>query len=88
VVLPEKNRSDVEEIKDVAIEGLDVQYVKRIDEALGLLLEPEPMDDPAVRFTVSDADRRHAAPPGDGAPVVVSAGTGEGREPEPMVGSS
>ena len=67
VVLPEKNRNDVEEIKDAAVEGLDVKYVKRVDEALELLLEPEPVDDPAEVFAVPDADRT----PARGAPETV-----------------
>ena len=63
VVLPERNRTDVDEIKDETMEGLDVQYVKRIDEALGLLLEPEPVDDPAVVFHIPDAEKRSASVP-------------------------
>ena len=78
VVLPEKNRKDVDEIKDEAVEGLEVHYVKRITEALDVLLEPEPMEDPAELFAVSDAEKRLAAPLGDGAPVVVA-----NSEPEP-----
>ena len=63
VVLPERNRADVEEIKDETLEGLDVQYVKRIDEALTLLLEAEPDSDPAVVFHIPDAEKRPAAAP-------------------------
>jgi ATP-dependent Lon protease len=59
VVLPEKNRTDVEEIKDEAVEGLDVTYVKRIDEALAVLLEADAMEDPAVLFDVPEAEKRH-----------------------------
>ena len=80
VVLPEKNRKDVDEIKDEAVEGLEVHYVKRITEALDTLLEPEPMEDPAGLFAVPDAEKRLAAPLGDGAPVVV-----KDAEPEPAV---
>ena len=69
VVLPDRNRADVEEIKDETIEGLDVQYVKRIDEALGLLLEPEAMEDPAVLFHIPDNEKR--APVAPDAPIVV-----------------
>ena len=65
VVLPDRNRADVEEVKDEAIEGLDVQYVKRVDEALALLLEPDPVDDPAVVFHVPDRDRAVPAPTPD-----------------------
>ena len=78
VVLPEKNRKDVDEIKDEAVEGLEVHYVKRITEALDVLLEPDPMEDPAELFAVPDAEKRLAGAVGDGAPVVVANG-----EPEP-----
>ena len=79
VVLPERNRADVEEIKDETMEGLDVQYVKRVDEALALLLDAEPADDPAVVFHVPDAEKR-AAPAQEAQVVVVSNG-----EPEPAM---
>ncbi|MDT7856771.1 endopeptidase La [Rubrivirga sp. S365] len=81
VVLPEKNRKDVEEIKDEAVEGLEVHYVKRITEALDVLLEPDPVEDPAELFTVPDAEKRLTAPPAPGAPVVVANGGVE--EPAP-----
>ncbi|HIG75430.1 MAG TPA: endopeptidase La [Bacteroidetes bacterium] len=57
VVLPEKNRKDVDEIKDAAVEGLDVRYVSRIDDALDLILEPEPMADAGERFRISDREK-------------------------------
>ncbi len=81
VVLPEKNRSDVEEIKDEAVEGLEVTYVKRIPEALGHLLEEEPVEDAHALFTIPESEKRHAAPPGNGAPIVVS--DGDADEPAP-----
>ena len=72
VVLPEKNQKDVDEVKDEAVEGLEVRTVKRITEALDFLLEPDAMESPDLLFTVPDADRQR--PAGDGAPVVVSNG--------------
>jgi ATP-dependent Lon protease len=72
VVLPEKNRKDVDEIKDEAVEGLDVTYVKRIDEALDRLLCPEAQEDPTALFTVPDHEKRLAGAVGNTAPVVVS----------------
>ena len=79
VVLPEKNRKDVDEIKDEAVEGLEVHYVKRITEALDVLLEPDPVEDPVALFAVPDDEKRLAGPVGDGGPVVVA----NGGEPEP-----
>jgi len=40
VVLPEKNRRDVEEIAAPLLEGLRFEYVARIEEALAHILEP------------------------------------------------
>ena len=40
VVLPEKNRQDVAEIPDELLRGLDLQYVRTIEEALSHTLNP------------------------------------------------
>jgi ATP-dependent Lon protease len=40
VVLPERNRRDVEEVEVELLEGLDLQYVGTIDEALEHTLQP------------------------------------------------
>ena len=40
VVVPEKNRRDVEEIREELLEGLELEYVETIDEALGRTLLP------------------------------------------------
>jgi len=40
VVVPEKNRRDVEEIREELLEGLELEYVGTIDEALGRTLLP------------------------------------------------
>ena len=82
VVLPERNETDVDEVKDEAVEGLDVRYVKRVTEALEVVLEPEPTEDPVVLFTVPDRERRLAAPAASAEPVVVSDG-----EPEDVPGN-
>jgi len=42
VVLPERNRRDVEEIPAHLVKGLEFQYVARIDEALDYILAPAP----------------------------------------------
>jgi ATP-dependent Lon protease len=66
VVLPEKNEKDIKEIKDSAIKDLDVKYVQRIDDALDLLLCPDPVIDPIEFFTVPDSEKRganHASTP-------------------------
>lgn len=73
VVLPERNRADVAEIRGDAIAGLDVQYVSRMRDVLPLTLEDTPVRDPHTYFAVTDADRDAArqAPP-LAAEVVVS----------------
>jgi ATP-dependent Lon protease len=40
VVLPEQNRQDVNEVKQELLEGLHLEYVGNIDEALGHTLSP------------------------------------------------
>ena len=89
VVLPEKNRKDVEEIKAETIEGLDVQYVTRVTEALERILEPESKVTPAERFTVPEREKHHAPPPAqDGFGVVVAESGSPAEEvpEEPAVG--
>lgn len=68
VVLPERNEKDIKEIKDSAIKDLDVKYVQRIDDALDLLLCPDPVIDPVEFFTVPDSEKRganHASAPSE-----------------------
>ncbi|CAN5515529.1 endopeptidase La [soil metagenome] len=62
VVLPEKNRKDVDEIKDQAVEDLEVLYVSRTREVLDLTLEAEAEVDPQIKFTVSDLEKRLIPP--------------------------
>ncbi len=73
VVLPEKNQKDVDEVQDDAMDGLEVHYVKRVTEALDLLLEAEPVESAQDLFTVPEREKRLAAP-ASGEPVVVSNG--------------
>lgn len=72
VVLPDKNQKDLDEVKDEAVEGLTVHYVKRIPEALDLLLEPEPVESAEALFTVPEDERPVLA--SSPAPVVISNG--------------
>ena len=62
VLLPERNEKDIKEIRDDAVEGLEITYLKRMEEAMDQVLEPEPVADPRQFFAVPDADRRQAAP--------------------------
>jgi ATP-dependent Lon protease len=67
VVLPERNEKDIKEIKGDALEGLEIQYAKRVENLLPLVLEDEPIVDPADFFSIPDSEKRLAArtPEGD-----------------------
>lgn len=55
VLLPQKNEKDVDEIEEDVLGDLKVQYLERMDPLLGIVLEDEPVRDPAERFKVSDS---------------------------------
>ncbi len=57
VVLPEKNKKDIAEIKKSALRGLKISYVKRMEEVLDIVLEDEPMADPQTFFLVDEKDK-------------------------------
>ncbi|TYP95053.1 ATP-dependent Lon protease [Fodinibius salinus] len=54
VLLPKKNEKDVAEIEDDVLGDLEVQYLERMDPLLDIVLEDEPVKDPAKRFEVSE----------------------------------
>ena len=54
VLLPKKNEKDVAEIEEDVLGDLEVQYLERMDPLLDIVLEDEPVMDPAKRFAVSD----------------------------------
>ncbi|MEX0747379.1 MAG: S16 family serine protease, partial [Rhodothermales bacterium] len=72
VVLPEKNENDIKEIKNGALDGLDVVYVTRMDELMGLVLEESPTVDPNALFIIPEQEKRlqAAIPPPNGTTVV------------------
>lgn len=67
VLLPEKNEKDIDEIKDAALEGIDVRYLKRMEEVIGHVLEDEPVVDPHDLFTIPESERRPMQPAVNGA---------------------
>ncbi len=78
VILPEKNEKDIKEIKDEALKGLDVTYVKRMEDLLGLVLEEgEPVIDPAKLFVIPEKEKRieAAIPKGTNGSTVVEVET-------------
>ncbi|HET6569636.1 MAG TPA: endopeptidase La [Rhodothermales bacterium] len=66
VLLPEKNRKDIEEIKGDALDGLEVRYVKRMEEVLSFVLEDKSTVDPATFFKIPDYEKQRPAVPANG----------------------
>ena len=58
VLLPEKNEKDVKEIKNEALEGLEIHYVNRVSEIADLVFEGEPKSDPNELFSISEEEKR------------------------------
>ena len=57
VFLPERNRKDVDEIKKSALRGLQIDYTKRMNEIVDLVLEKRPVTDPKKIFSIPETDR-------------------------------
>ena len=66
VVLPQKNERDIKEIKEEALEGLKINYIKRMQEVLKLTLAKKPITDPVSLFTIPDSEKQRQ-PPANGA---------------------
>ena len=58
VILPERNRKDVEEIKNNTLDGLEVLDIKRMEEVMDLVLEEEPVTDPVAYFTIPEVEKK------------------------------
>ncbi|PIQ61877.1 MAG: endopeptidase La [Bacteroidetes bacterium CG12_big_fil_rev_8_21_14_0_65_60_17] len=54
VILPDKNRKDVDEIKPSSLRGLKVEYVHRMDDVLEHTLLKRPVRNPQTCFKVPD----------------------------------
>ena len=57
VLLPEKNKKDIEEIDSSVLKGLKVNYVKRMSEVLDHVLVDEPSADPISFFAVPESEQ-------------------------------
>lgn len=57
VFLPENNRKDIEEIKPSALRGLRIEYTKRMNEIIDLVLEKRPVKNPATIFIVPESEK-------------------------------
>ncbi len=58
VLLPEKNRKDIDEIEPNVLKGVKIVYVKRMEEVLNEVLQKGAMAKPDVFFAVSEKDRK------------------------------
>ncbi len=74
VVLPERNERDVNEVRPEALDGLDVVYVSRMEDALKYTLEETPKRDPKQYFRVTDEDKEAARGAHDAVPKEVVMG--------------
>ncbi|MFB3132945.1 MAG: endopeptidase La, partial [Rhodothermales bacterium] len=64
VLLPWKNEKDIKEIKSEALDGLEITYLKRMEEATELALWKKPVTDPVKLFTIPESEKRpYQAPP-------------------------
>jgi len=54
VLLPRKNEKDVEEIDKDVLGDLEVEYLERMDPLLDIVLDDDPVENPAERFKVSE----------------------------------
>jgi ATP-dependent Lon protease len=72
VVLPERNEKDVKEIKDDALEGLQIRYVKRIEDVCELVLEEEAMATPESLFVIPESEKPYGRPVAEGDVIVAS----------------
>ncbi|NBW94258.1 MAG: endopeptidase La, partial [Bacteroidetes bacterium] len=57
VILPEKNRKDVEEIKKSSLKGLSIHYVSRMDDVVEQVLLKTQVNNPVRYFTIPEKDR-------------------------------
>ncbi len=70
VLLPWKNEKDIKEIKSDALDGLEITYLKRMEEATELALWKKPVTDPVKLFTIPESEKRPYQAPPNGAGTV------------------
>ncbi|MEZ4700322.1 MAG: endopeptidase La [Rhodothermales bacterium] len=62
VLLPEKNRKDIEEIEPVVLKGLKIVYVKRVEDVLNEVLQKTPMTRADKFYAVPEKERQNPTP--------------------------
>ncbi|MDA1028048.1 MAG: endopeptidase La [Bacteroidetes bacterium] len=70
VILPEKNRKDVEEIKASSLKGLRITYIKRMEEVIELALQSKALHNPTKYFSVPDGEKNGAVKSSNGVQTV------------------
>ena len=70
VILPEKNRKDVEEIKPSSLKGLSVTYIKRMEDVIELALQPKVLNNPAKYFSIPESEKPGASKHANGLQAV------------------
>jgi len=71
VIMPERNRKDLNEINKTALEGLKFHFVKRIDEVVKLALEKRPVNDPREKFKLPDNEKSTSTSGTSEVPLIV-----------------
>jgi len=57
VILPEKNRKDIEEIKTSSLRGLSVSYVKRMEDVIEIALQKRAINKPSEFFSIPEKEK-------------------------------
>lgn len=70
VILPEKNRKDVDEIKASSLKGLRITYIKRMEEVVELALQSKALHNPTKYFSVPDVEKNGAVKSSNGVQTV------------------
>jgi len=71
VILPERNKKDVDEIDKKALKGISFTYVKRMEDVLEYTLQKRAKRKPEAFFSIPESEKRAAASK-NGAPTEVT----------------
>ncbi|MBL7978912.1 MAG: endopeptidase La [Bacteroidetes Order II. Incertae sedis bacterium] len=71
IIMPERNRKDLNEINKEALTGLKFHFVKRIDEVVKLVLEKRPVTDPAEKFRLPENEKPSTTASSTEVPIIV-----------------
>jgi ATP-dependent Lon protease len=63
VILPEKNKKDIDEIEVDVLKGVKIVYVKRVEDVLAEVLHKSVMAKPDTYFAVTEVERKAGPTP-------------------------